>query len=133
MTDTKKKAAVVASFIFIAVMLVLFAILIIVRDMKNKEIVPEVTTELSTEREETYIPVNRLSVETRIANTVIRVSLYRNYIYEEDTEEETEYPIVDVTDPDFVPKDGYNYIPSDIAEPAKEEGTVIVYYEVPAE
>jgi len=133
MTDTKKKAAVVASFIFIAVMLVLFAILIIVRDMKRKEIVPEATTELSTEREETYIPVDRLSVETRIANTVIRVSLYRNYIYEEDTEEEIEYPIVDVTDPDFVPKDGYNYIPSDIAEPAKEEGTVIVYYEVPAE
>ena len=129
MTDTKKKAAVVASFIFIAVMLVLFAIVIIVRDMKKKEMVPEVTTELSTEREDTYIPVDRLSVETRIANTVIRVSLYRDYIYEEDTE----YPIGDVTDPDFIPKDGYNYIPSDIAEPAKEEGNVIVYYEVPAE
>ncbi len=150
MTNRKKNIAVVTSFIFIAVMLVIFALLIILRDSKkNKEIVPEVTTEASTESEavDNYIPVKRkkLSIETRIANTVIRVSVSRNYIYSDTSEEQEEcvdepidetgisYHIVDVTDPDFVPKEGYKYIPSEIAEPAECEEVEVVYYEIPAE
>lgn len=147
MTNRKKNIAVITSFIFIAVMLVIFALLIIVRDAKkSKEIVPEVTTGASTESEavDNYIPVKRkkLSVETRIANTVIRVSVFRSYIPSEDDTENVESEsdcegischIVDVTDPDFVPKEGYNYIPSEIAEPAECEEVEVVYYEIPAE
>ena len=147
MTDRSKKVSVVASFIFILVVFVIFAVLVVLRDTKkSKEIVPEVTTEASTESEsvDNYIPVKRkkLSVETRIANTVIRVSVFRNYIPSEDDTEDiggevgcegTSCHIVDVMDPDFVPKEGYNYIPSEIAEPAECEGVEVIYYEIPAE
>lgn len=147
MTDRSKKVSVVASFIFILIVFVIFAVLVVLRDTKkSKEIVPEVTTEASTESEavDNYIPVKRkkLSIETRIANTVIRVSVFKNYISSEDDTEDiegevgcegTSCHIVDVTDPDFVPKEGYNYIPSEIAEPAECEGVEVIYYEIPAE
>lgn len=147
MTDRSKKVSVVASFIFILIVFIIFAVLVIIRDTKkSKEITPEVTTEASTESEavDNYIPVKRkkLSVETRIANTVIRVSMFKNYIPSEDDTEDIEGEvgcegischIVDVTDPDFVPKEGYNYIPSEIAEPAECEGVEVIYYEIPAE
>ena len=147
MTDRSKKVSVVASFIFILIVFIIFAVLVVIRDTKKrKEITPEVTTEASTESEaiDNYIPVKRkkLSVETRIANTVIRVSMFKNYIPSEDDTEDIEGEvgceginchIVDVTDPDFVPKEGYNYIPSEIAEPAECEGVEVIYYEIPAE
>lgn len=64
MTDRSKKVSVVASFIFILIVFVIFALLVIVRDTKkSKEIVPEVTTEAFTESEEIAEPAECEGVE----------------------------------------------------------------------